>query len=177
MYKTLITADRLREIVRLCKESPKGFKAEVGVYQGGSLKYLSEQVTDGFFFGFDTFTGLPAEQWNNQEVHNPGDFADTDIVSVAEHINNPKVLLIPGLFPVSAKYFEDYMFSFVHIDTDFYESVKTCIQWFSKRMLPGGTIVFDDFQWPSCPGVEQALKESGLKYKPTEANFQAYIRF
>lgn len=85
------------------------------------------------------------------------------------------VKLIKGIFPGSAAHLKDTEFAFVHIDTDFYLSVKACLEWFWPRLLPGGIIVLDDYLWSNCPGVQQALNEFGKPYQKTEANFQAYI--
>lgn len=173
---TLITKDRLDELVRIGKLTPAGPIAEVGVYKGGSLKYLADAFPDRKLYGFDTFEGLPAIHHSAEEIHQPGEFADTHVESVARFINNPRVELIKGLFPDSVWAIEEGIhFSMVHIDTDFYLSIKACIEWFVPRMLPGGVIVLDDFDWPNCPGVRRALEESGLLWRPTRARYQAAI--
>jgi O-methyltransferase len=179
MYKTLITKDRLDELVRLCGISPYGLSVELGVYKGGSLKYLLENYPERNWFGFDTFSGLPLEHWNKNEIHQPGDFSDNSFESVMQYLNNTKAILIKGLFPDTARGLfgteEDKSFSFVHVDFDFYEGAKSAIDFFYPRLMEGGIMVFDDFQWPNCPGVKKALDESGLEYQPTNAKFQAYI--
>jgi len=173
---TLITKDRLDELIRIAKLCPRGPIAEIGVYKGGSLKYLADAFPDRRLYGFDTFEGLPAAYHSEIEIHKPGEFADTHVESVARFINNPRVELIKGLFPESVWAIgDDTRFSFVHVDTDFYLSVKACIEWFVPRMMPGGVMVFDDFDWPNCPGVRKALEESGKLWSPTRAKFQAAI--
>lgn len=174
MENTLITGDRLNSLVELCKRTKAEMIAEVGVYKGGSLKYLAEHFPDADLYGFDTFEGLPIEQWNEKEIHKPRDFNDTSLEAVKKFINNPNVQLEKGLFPSSAKYYFDYQFDFVHIDTDFYESVKQSLEWFWPRMSKGGIITFDDFEWPNCPGVKQALEEFGQPFFRS-VNYQAYI--
>ena len=155
-----------------------GYFAEVGVYKGGSLKHLAVSSPDSVILGFDTFEGLPGNQWILTDGHRPGEFSDTSLEGVYEFLkdHNNHVRLVKGIFPDSADFAKDFIFSFVHIDTDFYLSVKASIEWFWPRLLPGGIIVFDDYLWPACPGVQQALDESGISYQPTTAAFQAYIR-
>lgn len=175
---TLISEDRIKELVRLLQKTPNGLCAELGVYKGGSLKYLSEACPDREFWGFDTFEGLPEEDWNESEPHHPGDFNDTSLEAVQTFLkNNKNVKLIKGYFPQSMPAFENGApkFSFVHVDTDFYQSVKACIDYFYPLLKPGGIMVFDDYEWEACPGVKRALDESGLPYKPTLAKYQAYI--
>jgi len=174
MENTLITNDRLEALVRLCKRTKAETIAEVGVYKGGSLKTLAINFPGAVILGFDTFEGLPKEQWNNKEIHKPGEFSDTDIKSVYSFIDRPNVVLIKGLFPESAKGYKDQEFDFVHIDTDFYLSVKESLRWFWPRMMYGGIIVFDDYKWPNCPGVERALDEFGQDVH-ISANYQAYL--
>ncbi|MFT3748445.1 MAG: TylF/MycF/NovP-related O-methyltransferase [Agriterribacter sp.] len=176
---TLISEDRINELIRLLRESPNGLCAELGVYKGGSLKFLAETCPEREFWGFDTFEGLPKVDWNESEPHNPGDFNDTSLEAVQAFLkNNSNVKLIKGYFPESMPVFPKNApkFSFVHVDTDFYQSVKTCINYFYPLLKPGGVMVFDDYDWPACPGVKRALDESGLPYKPTLAKYQAYIQ-
>lgn len=178
MDNTLITQDRLDELVRLCKLTPNVAIAECGVYKGGSLKYLAENFKDcPILVGFDTFEGLPEEDWNEFEIHLPGDFDDTSLDAVASFIKDTRVKLIKGLFPqtILNSFWDKLAYSFVHVDFDFYEGVKTCIDIFYPLLAPGGIMVFDDYEWPNCPGVKRALDESGIPYYPTRAKFQAYL--
>lgn len=175
MDNTLITSDRLSTFRTLKPWLPDGLIAEVGVYKGGSLKLLGQLFDDRPVLGFDTFEGLPKEQWVESETHEPGEFNDTTYEEVQEFTAEcPNIVLVKGLFPLSAEQFEDYTFSLVHVDTDYYLAVKACIDWFWPRMIPGGVIVFDDYGWENCPGVKQALGEFGVPVH-LSADYQAYI--
>jgi hypothetical protein len=165
-------------MVTLAQQTPTGgYLAEVGVYKGGSLKHLAMSFPDTFILGFDSFEGLPKEQWSETDGHKPGEFSDTSFEAVFEFLKdcNHKITLVKGIFPDSADFAKDFKFSFVHIDTDFYLSVRACLEWFWPRLLPGGIIVMDDYLWPACPGVQQALEDFGKPYQKTSAAFQAYI--
>jgi O-methyltransferase len=175
MDNTLITGDRLATFTRNAHLVPKGIICEVGVYKGGSLKHLSELFPERLIFGFDTFEGLPPEQWSEAEHHKAGEFNDTSMEAVRNFVNSDNVTLIKGLFPDSAPSSMKKI-ALAHIDTDFYLSVKVCIEWFVPKMVKGGIIVFDDYQWPNCPGVKQAIDEAGLPVT-VSADFQAiYIK-
>lgn len=173
MHNTLITNDRLETFKRNAHLIPPGLIIEVGVYKGGSLKYLAELFTDRQVWGFDTFEGLPAKQHSNFEYHEIGEFGDTSLNDVRKFINSKNVHLIQGLFPDSV---EDAgpvkKIALAHIDTDFYLSVKACIDWILPRMVKGGMIVFDDYDWPNCPGVRKAIEEANLQVVVT-ADYQA----
>lgn len=172
MINTLITQDRLDGIIRNASLAPAGLFAECGVYKGGSLKALAEAFPEQKIIGFDTFEGLPKEQWTESEHHKPGEFNDTSIEEVVKFVNSPNVKLAKGLFPQSAEPYKDEWYSFVHIDFDFYEGVKAAIEFFRPRMLSGGIMVFDDFMWPNCPGVVLAILDTGLMVT-SSANYQA----
>lgn len=178
MQNTLITQDRLDAMISLAKKAPgQGYLAEVGVYKGGSLKNLSLSFPQRMIFGFDSFEGLPIQFWSEKELHKPGEFSDTSFESVNEFLKDTynNVTLIKGIFPQSAEQYAGLAFSFVHIDTDFYLSVKACLEWFWPRLIPGGIIVLDDYLWPGCPGVAQALEDFGIPFQKTEADYQAYM--
>jgi len=178
MENTLITQDRLDSLVSLCKKTQAEIIAEVGVYKGGSLKYLLNHFPHvEAALGFDTFEGLPKEQWSENEIHKPGEFNETSLQEVTDFIGYQNILyLIKGIFPNSVKdtEYEHVIFDFVHIDTDFYQSVKESLEWFWPRMNKGGIIAFDDYEWPNCPGVKQALEEFGQPINKS-VNYQAYL--
>lgn len=50
-------------------------------------------------------------------------------------------------------------FVFVHSDTDTYHGTKTTLECFAPLMVKGGKILFDDYQWVHCPGVQKAVGE------------------
>lgn len=169
--RTLITQDRLDGLLRCAKIVPQGVWAECGVYQGGSLKWLASHFPNQQIIGYDTFEGLPKEHWNENEVHVPGDFNDTNLASVGEYLSEyENVSLVPGLFPDTAV---DTNYSFVHVDFDFYEGIKACLDFFLPRMIKGGIMIFDDYGWGNCYGVKEALK--GYKVVPT-ADYQVAMR-
>jgi O-methyltransferase len=171
---TVITQDRLDALVRNAGLTPPGMIAECGVYRGGSLKLLAESFPERSCVGFDTFEGLPTAQWNKQEPHDPGYFSDTSIEDVRAFINLPNVKLVKGLFPESARHFNPAQFTFVHVDFDFYEGIKACIEFFWPFIPEGSIMMFDDFQWMMCPGVERAIREAGLKITMSAA-YQAIV--
>lgn len=180
MDNTLISQDRLDTFEKLKSLVPEGIVAEVGVYKGGSLKVLGQLFDDRLVLGFDTFSGLPKEQWVESEIHEPEEFNDTTFEDVQEFLSDcPNIVLIKGLFPESGEQYQGMRFSLVHLDTDFYLSTKLSLEWFWPRMLPGGIIVFDDYQWENCPGIVKVLDEVAIgQYKvPVRkiAEYQAYI--
>ncbi|OQW71728.1 MAG: hypothetical protein BVN35_15440 [Proteobacteria bacterium ST_bin11] len=66
-----------------------------------------------------------------------------------------KIRCIPGLF-------EDTLYpsegiAFAHIDCDWYDSVKICIERIAPKLSPGGIMIFDDYS--SYSGCRRAVDE------------------
>lgn len=181
MNNTLITQDRLDELVRLCRLTPfkKYAIAEVGVFKGGSLKLLAQEFNRTPCFGFDTFEGLPSDKYYAElELHTPGQFNETNAEEVNRFIDMPNTMLVKGNFPDDLPIcFYDIHFAFVHLDADYFLSTKRALEFFGPRMVDNGIIVLDDFEWPNCPGIKMALEEFRKSYKRTNAEYQAYIQF
>ena len=159
---TLLSDDRLQVLHQFaCAARPlAGAVAEVGVHRGGSALLLAEVFagTGKALRLFDTFTGIP-EQAEAIDLHRAGDFADTSLAAVRQLLAGyPRVRFHPGLFPATATGpSAGARYCFVHVDADLYRSVADCCAFFHPRLVPGGMIVFDDYGFPSCPGVRQAV--------------------
>jgi O-methyltransferase len=176
---TLIQGAKANSLERIARSVAHvdGDAAECGVYQGGSLNLISYALPEKIVYGFDTFTGLPEESWSPDEVHQVGDFSDTSVLNVLSDVSHrPNVWLRVGVFPESAADLVHNKFAFVHIDFDFYLSTLDAINWFVPRMSKGGVMLFDDYRWPRCPGVQKAIMETGLLVHKT-VDYQAIARF
>jgi O-methyltransferase len=180
MYKTLITQDRLNVLAMVAKSAPEeGLFAELGVYKGGSLKFVAEKHPERLCLGFDTFSGLPKSHWSDKEIHQPGEFGDTSLEEVEKHIGLDNVKLVKGVFPRSAAEFEKEKFALVHCDFDFEKGIKACLDFFWPKLVSGGAIVFDDYGWPNCPGVKKIVDAFAAENKlevESGAAFQAILR-
>ncbi len=153
-----------------------GDAAECGVLQGGTLRALSMAMPDKNILGFDTFDGMPAVSWSDGEVHNVGDFAETSLETVELNIaGRINIQLVPGVFPATARPFRHWKFAFVYVDFDLYLSTLAAIDWFLPRMVPGGIMVFDDYDWPNCPGVKHAIEDRKLSIE-IPCSYQAICR-
>lgn len=159
--KTVVTQDRCFMLYQLAKyaNSKDGEVAELGVYKGGSAKLISKTCPKKEVHLFDTFSGMPEE--DPAIAHRcKGDFLNISLESVKEFLTDcHNVVFHPGFFPDTADVIKDKRFCFVYMDGDLYQSAKDCLEFFYDKMVSGGVIVFDDYEWKDCPGVKEALDE------------------
>jgi predicted O-methyltransferase YrrM len=159
-HDTLLGLTKLSSLYRYLKMSAPivGAIAELGVYKGGAAKLIATVVPDKKLYLFDTFEGMPNEQFIDK--HKAGDFDDTSIEEVSHLLQGlTNIVFRKGYFPDTAKGLEAERFAFVHIDGDLYQSTLDALTFFYPRMTKGGIIVLDDYEWPHCPGVKQAIDE------------------
>ncbi len=161
MSASIIGGDKIESIKTIARQCTcPGYIAEIGVYKGGVLLELAEIFPARTVYGYDTFTGLPAEHWSEGEQHKIGDFRGTSWRQVQKLCRRmPNIELVVGLFPATGV---DGQYAFVHLDVDFYLSTKYALGWLMPRMSKGGAIVLDDWDWRYCPGVCRAVEEMGL---------------
>ena len=148
-------------LVRAVANRP-GALAEVGVYRGGSAKFICAAKGAASLHLFDTFSGMPPVNPATDGAFREGEFNRTSVEQVraylAEFVN---VHLHPGIFPASAAHLAgaDLRFKFVHLDVDLYESTRSALAWFYPRMERGGIIVTHDYGDRTVPGVKPAFDE------------------
>lgn len=152
----------------------EGSIAEIGVYKGGTSILMAEMLPEKPIHSFDTFSGMP--ETSALDKHKKLDFADTSFRQVSKTVAPYKnITLHPGVFPATADAVYDEKFCFVHFDGDIYQSCKDFITFFLPRMVDGGIMAFDDWDWEGCPGIPVAIREAGLEVS-VSVKHQAYIK-
>jgi O-methyltransferase len=150
----------LWQFARLCASLP-GDAAELGVYKGGSAMVIAAAYAPAGspVHLFDTFAGMPAPDPDKDgPAHRAGEFNKTSSESVAEFLRGfPALQIHAGVFPDSAASVSERRFGFVHVDAVIYQSVRDACEFFYPRMVPGGVMVFDDYDSPQCPGAALAV--------------------
>jgi O-methyltransferase len=166
---SLVSSDRCYLLYTAARQAartnPDAEWWECGVYKGGTamlLASLIERVAprDQWITLrlFDTFEGMP-ETDPTRDLHQAGDFADTDLRSVRARVPQPFVHVHPGFIPTTFSELGDARIALAHIDVDLYTSILDCCRFIYPRMLPGAFMIFDDYGFPSCPGARQAVDE------------------
>jgi O-methyltransferase len=135
-----------------------GELAEVGVYKGGTAAIILASVPEKHLYLFDTFEGLPINGTGNQP-HKAGDYSGS-LGQVKKNLSPfaDRVTLYRGVFPRETGHaVQELKFSFVHLDTDLYESTLDSLKFFWPRMSPGGVILSHDYYL--IDGVARAFHE------------------
>jgi O-methyltransferase len=139
-----------------------GVICEFGVFKGAVIAALALDCPLKACYGFDTFAGMPADKCLPHDGHKPGDFGTAIFERVVAAM--PKnVSLIRGTFPESTAGVEVEQVCFAHVDFDIELSMAAAIAWLMPRMVPGGMMVFDDWNKPAMPGVDIAIAKAALK--------------
>jgi len=165
--------------------------AECGCARGLSAYVLASRQRDreplyagGNFHIFDSFAGLsepkPVDVKDADERILPniqkGAFANS-LDTVRSHLAAfPDIHYYPGWIPTRFSEVEDLTFRFLNLDVDLYEPTRDSILFFYPRLVRGGLIVSDDYNWPGCrAAIEECRSKLGYDVELT-ANDQAIIR-
>ena len=143
----------------LQKVNLTGHVMEFGVWQGTTLKIISDRFSNQTVWGFDSFEGLPETWFMKSEVdarrsqHLPGKFAldKKELQVIVDQFAKRKVKLVPGWFNQSiVPWMNDNpgVVAFLHIDCDLYSSTLDILKLLNDRIVPGTVIVFDEmYPW------------------------------
>jgi hypothetical protein len=172
----------VHEAVKLVeKHAVPGIMVEAGVAMGGSAIVIAKTKAPGRELRlYDVFEMLPPPSENDDpkshEVYRnfvAGQVsAATDVNYVAHAADllaftrenmrrtgvDPEALnirFVKGLYEDTLHVSEPV--AFAHIDCDWYDSVKLCIERLADRMSPGGVVLFDDYN--SFSGCRRAVDE------------------
>lgn len=161
------------ELVKRVSELPGHF-CELGCWNGTNLIFLAKLVqllkprTNTEVFGFDAFAGL--------QVFDEKDGAATR-TGRGKYKGNPELLRdalvwhgledtvrvvagnIEQTLPAFLQERKDVRFSFVYLDTDLYPSIRCGIELLYPKLLKGGIMVFDEYNFADWPGETSAVHD------------------
>lgn len=147
---------------QLAKEGLEGDLAEVGVYQGHTAALLTTiaRRLGRTAYLFDTFEGFADADLTGMDAGRLKHFNDTSLEAVRAHVGEIAAQYVKGYFPESATQIRaDLSFSLVHIDCDLYAPIKSALEYFYPRMVPGGFIVVHDYSSLGWAGAEKAVDD------------------
>jgi O-methyltransferase len=138
---------------------------ECGVWNGGSAAMMglalskSQQNIRRSIWLFDSFSGLPKpgnkdgsiEQEYYFEGLNRGNLGHVEHVFRKLLVSMHNVRIVRGWFDETLPSAHIDQIALLHIDADWYESVKLVLETFYDSVVPGGFIVLDDYgYWEGC---------------------------
>lgn len=177
---TMVPAKRLLHLYSLVRTANllnlEGDIVECGVWNGGSAAMMGIACRDDKtrsemrkLWLFDSFQGLPQPGERDGKRERDSYFEGWcrgDPKKVAEILDRfdippEAVKIIAGRFDSTLRGTDIPNIAVLHIDADWYDSVKVVLENLFDRVVPGGFVVFDDYwRWKGCKqAVQDYLQE------------------
>jgi O-methyltransferase len=172
---TMVKNKNLINLYHLVQEADRlhlpGDIVECGVWNGGSAAFMAVADAEGpnprlrTLWLFDSFEGLPRPDERDGEEErkayfaewNKGDMEKVKQVFKKMGLGLEKVKIVPGWFEQTLTATPMGPIALLHIDADWYSSVKTALEAFYDKVVPGGFVILDDYgYWKGCT---QALQD------------------
>jgi hypothetical protein len=157
-----------RAVEHIAANNVAGDLVECGTARGGSAALMglaaARRRPDRLLWVFDTFEGLPPPSQDDPDR----DIAQLYVGDSRGELSEVRMLfarlgilpgsrLVQGLFQDTLPVAEVRSIAVLHIDGDWYESVKTCLDHLYDRVSTGGVIQLDDYgHWE---GARKAVDE------------------
>ncbi len=140
-----------------------GAFAELGVYKARTSKLIHRLAPEKTFYLFDTFRGFPNQNPKKQDSR----FQDTSLEEVKKYLGDlSNIIFKPGVFPETAKGLEKENFALVILDADKYQPTCQGLDFFYRRLSPGGYIFVHDYNSPESDGAVARAVSDFLKNNP-----------
>jgi hypothetical protein len=185
---SMVSVDRLYSLYQislgLARRQIRGSIVECGTWNGGAAAVMAHASIRGGIarnvWLFDSFEGLPAPTADDptavHQAYHPGWCTGSPQMAkaalMAEGVEPDSIHIVKGWFKQTLPTANLGPIVLLHIDSDWYESVRICLETFYDSVVPGGVIVLDDYYcWSGCrkaidefvtaKGLSDALKPSG----------------
>jgi hypothetical protein len=168
---TLVDIYRCYELWDLVKHVSKlseGCFLEIGVWNGGTGTLIAKRakqlgVKENIYL-CDTFKGVVKTNSEYDDAYyKDGKHSNCCIENVKQilkYFNIEDVKILVGIFPEETKHlFLDKKIRFCHIDVDIYQSAKDILNYIWPMIIPGGIVVYDDYGFEKCCGIEKHIQE------------------
>lgn len=158
---TMCSNARLRGLHRAVKHvvanNISGDVVECGTARGGSAALMSLTLkqlgtSERMMWVFDTFEGLPSPTVNDPDYDIAKLYTGTclgtieDVTASFQRLEiYPQTKLVKGLFQDTLLAANIGSIAVLHIDGDWYDSVKTCLESLYDKVTEGGIIQIDDY--------------------------------
>jgi hypothetical protein len=174
---TMCSRARLRAlhdaVQYVLRDGIPGDIVECGSAAGGSaalMDLMLKDQPDRLLWVFDTFEGLPPP--TREDPSHARSFVGTcrgDLAELAPTFGRLNLLdrarFIKGLFQDTVLGSAVRAIAVLHLDCDWYDSVKICLNHLYDRISPGGVVQIDDYgHWEGArKAVDEFVNERGLR--------------
>jgi len=164
-----------RSLAKVGQGRVPGDYLEFGVALGGTSALIAPAAkrTGARFLGFDVFGMIPPPESEHDDAKSQDRYADivegkakgiadatyygyrTDLIDhvaallgrEGAPVDDDRVRLVPGLFEDSWPTVADGVtaIAFAHIDCDWHDPVRYCLEAVAPRLSPGGIVMIDDY--------------------------------
>ncbi len=161
--KALYRQIKIYQILEKTKKV-KGDIIEFGIWNGNNL-FTIKKIVDYFnlkkkVFGFDNFEGFPNPVKLKKSKKGRYEGNPKKIQKIIKFFNLKNIKIFNDDIMNLNKYKNQFKkISFIYIDCNIYEPVKTILEQLSKKLSKGGVIAFDEAQHPIDKGEKKALIE------------------
>jgi hypothetical protein len=148
---------------QLAKEEVPGDLVELGAYKGHTATLLANMARKlgRTAYIMDTFEGFHTGDLNGIDAAaSSQSFSDTSLEAVRAAVGEDNVRYVKGYFPGTAHELpDDGRYCLVHIDCDLYAPIKSALEYFYPRTVPGGFLIIHDYSSLYWSGAEKAIDE------------------
>ena len=188
---TRVSREKLAVLCRLVatldRDRVPGAIVECGVFKGGAAAVMARQAAcEREVYLFDSFEGLPPPGIEDGAIarsqFQPGWCASTEDdvrrAFAASGCGLSRVHFVKGWFAETFPRTTLPDIALLHIDADWYDSVKLCLDTWFDRIAPGGFVVLDDYgRWEGCTkATDEFLERRRLPPLERTASAGHYLR-
>lgn len=186
-----------KEMRRIRDEAVPGDVLEFGVALGGSAIVLAHHIRGSKrrFFGFDVFSQIPAPTSEHDDQRSRDRYEiiqsgksrgirgkayygyEANLLKKVKEafgrfgleVDDRRRNLVQGLFEDTWPRQKITRVAFAHLDCDWYDPVRYCLEQLADRMVPGGAIMLDDYNdYGGCrTAVDQFIAgRSDFQFEP-----------
>lgn len=174
---TLVSRGKLDSLYRLVRAADRlgvrGALVECGVYKGGSAALMACATgLDRPVYLFDSFRGLPPPGPNDGRLAGErfrdgwcaADRADVLALFSRLGVARSRIHVVEGWFQDTLPAADVGRIAVLHVDADWYDSVRLCLEALYDRVEPGGFVVLDDYgRWEGCTrAADEFIVSRGL---------------